>query len=106
MIEAQIARDEAMAEALAAFTRSEAGRNRKVVVLCGSGYVAYGQGMPTGVRRRLSGTRERILRLSESGELHFRRKRRPRHAKSRSRTSNSARSGGPWPTIWVSNPSP
>jgi uncharacterized iron-regulated protein len=71
MIEAQIARDEAMAEALAAFARSEAGRDRKIVVLCGSGHVAYGQGMPTRVRRRMPGTRERILRLSESGELQL-----------------------------------
>ena len=69
MIEAQIARDEAMAEALAAYSKSRSGRGRKMVVLCGAGHVAYGLGMPARVRRRLPGTKERIVLLSESGEL-------------------------------------
>ena len=71
MIEAQIARDEAMAEALAAFAKSQAGRGRKLLVLCGAGHVAYGLGMPARVRRRLPGTRERIVLLSASGELQL-----------------------------------
>jgi len=71
MIEAQIARDEAMAEAIAAFVKSEAGRGRKMLVLCGAGHVAYGQGMPARLQRRLPGTRDRIILLSESGEVQL-----------------------------------
>jgi uncharacterized iron-regulated protein len=71
MIEAQIARDEAMAEAVATFLKSPPGRGRKMVVLCGAGHVAYGLGTPVRVRRRLPGTTERIVLLSESGELQL-----------------------------------
>ncbi len=71
MIEAQIARDEAMAQALAAFVKSEPGWRRKMLVLCGAGHVAYGLGMPARVRRRLPGTRDRIILFSESGELQL-----------------------------------
>jgi uncharacterized iron-regulated protein len=68
MIEAQIARDEAMAEALATFLESDRGRGRKVLVLCGAGHVAYGLGLPTRLRRRLPDIRDRIVLFSESGE--------------------------------------
>ena len=44
MIEAQMARDEAMAAVLASFLQSKAGQGRTAVVLCGSGHVAYGLG--------------------------------------------------------------
>jgi uncharacterized iron-regulated protein len=71
MIEAQMARDEAMAEALARFLESEQGRGRKAIVLCGAGHVAYGQGLPTRVRRRLPGGKDRIVLFSESGELRL-----------------------------------
>jgi uncharacterized iron-regulated protein len=71
MIEAQMARDEAMAQALAAFAKSESGRNRKMIVLCGAAHVAFGQGLPTRVRRRLPGIRDRIVLLSESGEVQL-----------------------------------
>ena len=71
MIEAQIARDEAMAQTLSAFTKSESGQNRRMLVLCGAGHVAYGQGVPTRVRRRLPGVRDRIVLLSESGEVRL-----------------------------------
>jgi len=71
MIEAQIARDEAMAQALSAFMKSDSGRGRKMLVLCGSGHVAYGQGMPTRVRRRLPGIRDRIVLLAQSGEARL-----------------------------------
>jgi uncharacterized iron-regulated protein len=71
MIEAQMARDEAMAEALAEYAKSGPGRGRKVLVLCGVGHVAYGLGMPARVRRRLPGVRDRIILLSESGEVRL-----------------------------------
>jgi uncharacterized iron-regulated protein len=71
MIEAQIARDEAMAQALAAFAKSASGHGRKMIVVCGSGHVAHGQGMPSRVRRRLPGVRDRIVLLSESGEVRL-----------------------------------
>jgi uncharacterized iron-regulated protein len=71
MIEAQIARDEAMAEALVGFLRSPAGRGRAAVVLCGTGHVAYGLGLPARVRRRLPDARERIVLCSESGEVRL-----------------------------------
>jgi len=71
MSEAQSARDEAMAQALAAFLTSEPGRGRKAVVLCGVGHVAYGLGLPSRVLRRLPGTSDRIVLLSESGEVQL-----------------------------------
>jgi uncharacterized iron-regulated protein len=71
MIEAQIARDEAMAQGLADFKGSAAGRKRKLVVLCGAGHVAYGLGMPQRLRRRLPGLAERIVLFSESGEVRL-----------------------------------
>ncbi len=71
MIEAQIARDEAMAEALATFLGSEQGRRRKVLVLCGAGHVAYGLGLPARVRRRVPGITDRIILFSESGEIRL-----------------------------------
>ena len=71
MIEAQIARDEAMAQTLAVFAKSKSGKNRKLLVLCGAGHVSHGQGLPTRVRRRLPGIRDRIVLLSESGEVRL-----------------------------------
>ena len=69
MIEAQIARDEAMAETLCTFLKSEAGRGRAAVVVCGAGHVSYGLGTPARVRRRLPEIKERIVLLSESGDV-------------------------------------
>ncbi|MGO9112319.1 MAG: ChaN family lipoprotein [Thermoguttaceae bacterium] len=71
MIEAQIARDEAMAAALADYLRSEAGRGRKAVVVCGSGHVAYGLGTPQRVRRRLGDPNDRIVVQAECGDLRL-----------------------------------
>ncbi|MBI3947292.1 MAG: ChaN family lipoprotein [Armatimonadetes bacterium] len=68
MVEAQIARDETMAERLAAFLKSEAGKSRMAVVLVGAGHVSYGLGLPERVRRRMPETRDRIVVFSESGE--------------------------------------
>ncbi len=69
MVEAQIARDEMMASVLCSFLKSERGRNRTAVVLCGSGHVAYGLGTAARVRRRLPGVKDRIVLLSESGDV-------------------------------------
>ena len=71
MIEAQIARDEAMAEAAAAFLKSPPGRGRTMIVLCGAGHVTYGQGLPTRVRQRLPEVKDRIVLFSESGEVRL-----------------------------------
>jgi uncharacterized iron-regulated protein len=69
MIEAQIARDEAMAQTLAAFLQSPAGRGRSALVICGTGHVAYGLGTPSRVRRRMPEAADRIVLFSESGDL-------------------------------------
>ncbi len=69
MTEAQIARDEAMAENLCRFLRSDAGRGRTAVVILGSGHCSYGLGTPDRVRRRIPGITDRIVLMSESGDV-------------------------------------
>jgi uncharacterized iron-regulated protein len=71
MIEAQIARDEVLADSLARFLQSETGKSRTAIVLCGAGHVAYGLGTPSRLRKRLPHIRDRILLLSESGDLEL-----------------------------------
>jgi uncharacterized iron-regulated protein len=71
MIEAQIARDEAMAAAVARFARSPEGRGRTVLVICGSGHVAFGLGTAARVRRRLPDVEQRIVIFSESGDVEL-----------------------------------
>lgn len=71
MIEAQIVRDEVMAHTLAACLQSERGRGRTAIVLCGSGHVAYGLGTVARVRRRLPDVQDRIVLLSESGDVEL-----------------------------------
>ncbi len=71
MIEAQVARDEAMSAALTDYLRSEAGRHRKAVVVCGSGHVAYGLGTPQRVRRRLGDPNDRIVVLAGCGDVRL-----------------------------------
>ncbi len=71
MIEAQIARDEAMSATLADYLRSVAGHGRKAVVVCGSGHVAYGLGTPQRVRRRLGDANDRVVVLAECGDLRL-----------------------------------
>ena len=51
------------------YLTSEAGRGRTAVVLCGAGHVAYALGTPARLRRRLPDAKDRILLLSESGDL-------------------------------------
>ncbi len=69
MYAAQVVRDETMADRLAAFLQSPAGANRTAVVLCGAGHVQQRMGIPNRVRRRMPGVRDRIIVLSESGDV-------------------------------------
>jgi len=69
MVEAQIARDEMMASVLCSFLKSPQGRDRTAIVLCGAGHVSYGLGTVARVRRRLPGVKDRIIVLSESGDV-------------------------------------
>jgi len=71
MFEAQVVRDETMAHSVASFLNSEAGRGRTAVVLCGSGHCAHGLGIPSRVERRIPGIAQRILVLSESGDVEL-----------------------------------
>ncbi|NLE39973.1 MAG: ChaN family lipoprotein [Pirellulaceae bacterium] len=68
MIEAQIARDEAMASVLSEYLKSEQGRGRTAVVLCGAMHCSYGLGTPARVRGRMPDAKERIILMSESGD--------------------------------------
>jgi uncharacterized iron-regulated protein len=69
MFEAQVTRDETMAEGIARFLKSPPGEGRTVVVLCGSGHVSYGYGIPSRVRARIPDIIDRIVILSESGDV-------------------------------------
>lgn len=71
MIEAQIARDEAIAAALVDYLQSPAGRGRTALVICGAGHVAYGLGTAARVQRRLPDVSQRIVLLSESGDVEL-----------------------------------
>src|SRR5262249_51920431 len=69
--QAQVARDETMAERLTQFLGSPAGQSRTALVVCGSGHCQYGLGTPARVKRRLPGISQRIVLISESGDLHL-----------------------------------
>jgi uncharacterized iron-regulated protein len=69
MLEAQIARDESMAATLCGFLASTQGKGRTVLVLCGSGHVNYALGTVDRVRRRMPGVKDRVLLMSESGDV-------------------------------------
>lgn len=71
MFEAQVSRDEVMAHRLAEFMKSDYGKGRTAVVLCGSGHVSHGLGTPARVRRRMPDARDRILILTNSGDLEL-----------------------------------
>ncbi len=71
MIEAQIARDEAMSAALADYLQSAKGSGRKAIVICGAGHVLYGLGTPQRVRRRLKNDDDRIVILAECGDVRL-----------------------------------
>jgi uncharacterized iron-regulated protein len=73
IFEAQVARDESMAEALEEAWKDAPGKRdgKKpiAVVVCGAGHCQFGLGTPDRVRRRIEGMRERIVLMSESGDL-------------------------------------
>ena len=70
MYEAQMLRDETMAQAIASAIGAH-GKTRTAVVIAGSTHFAYGLGVPSRVRRRLGGLRDRIVLLSDSGDLQL-----------------------------------
>jgi len=71
MVEAQIARDEHMAEKIVAARKRLNDAEGPVVVLCGAGHVAYGLGTADRVAERLPSSRQRIVIFSESGEVEL-----------------------------------
>jgi uncharacterized iron-regulated protein len=71
MFQAQVARDETMAHALATFLSSEEGKDRRAVVVTGSGHVEHAMGVPSRVRRRLPDVQDRIIVMSDSGDVQL-----------------------------------
>lgn len=75
VFEAQAARDESMAEALEKAWKDAGGKGDAkkpiAVVVCGVGHCQFGLGTPDRVRRRIDGTRDRIVLMSESGDLEL-----------------------------------
>ena len=69
--EAQIARDETMASSLCRYLQSPQGKGRTAVVICGAGHVSYGLGTPDRVRRRMPKLKQRIVLISESGDVEL-----------------------------------
>jgi uncharacterized iron-regulated protein len=69
IFEAQVIKDEVMADAIARFMQSPDGENRTVVVLCGAGHVSFGYGIPSRVRSRVPDVVDRIVVFSESGDV-------------------------------------
>ena len=69
MFEAQATRDDTMATHIAAALRPADSTRRQAFVVTGSGHVRYGLGTAERVRRRLPGITERIILITESGEL-------------------------------------
>lgn len=68
VFEAQVARDETMAVNVLKAANAD-GKSRTVFVVCGRGHISYGLGLPDRVRRRIPEARQRILLVTESGEL-------------------------------------
>jgi uncharacterized iron-regulated protein len=68
MFEAQVARDEHMADVLSKYLESDEGKGRTAVVLCGSVHCQYGLGTVSRVRRRMPGIKDRIVLMSASGD--------------------------------------
>ncbi len=69
VFEAQVARDETMAENIVKARRGDDGAGRTVFVVCGRGHVNFGLGTPDRVRRRAPDVIQRILLATENGEL-------------------------------------
>lgn len=69
MFEAQAARDDTMAAHIAAALRPAGSPQRVAFVVAGAGHVRFGLGTAERVRRRVPGVVERIVLITESGEL-------------------------------------
>jgi uncharacterized iron-regulated protein len=71
VFQAQVARDETMAETLVQAFEALAGTGERpvAIVVTGSGHVRFGLGVPDRVRARIPGVKDRILLMSESGDL-------------------------------------
>jgi uncharacterized iron-regulated protein len=69
MYQAQVVRDETMADTLAEFLKSDAGRGRRAIVILGAGHCQQGMGTPSRVRRRIPGITDRIVIMSQSGDV-------------------------------------
>lgn len=68
---AQVARDATMADSLASFLESPEGKGRRAVVLLGAGHCSYGYGTVSRLKRRLPDTTDRIVIMSESGDVEL-----------------------------------
>ncbi len=71
LIEAQIARDEAMAARISDRMIKGPPAGAVCVVIGGATHFSYGLGVPSRVRRALPGVRDRIVLLSSSGDLRL-----------------------------------
>jgi len=71
MLQAQVARDETMAKTLVEYLSSEAGEDRRAVVVAGSGHVEHSMGIPSRVRRRMPGVDDRLVVMSDSGDVQL-----------------------------------
>ncbi len=70
MFEAQVIRDETMAANIVA-ARRVAGGDRTAFVVLGAGHMRYGLGVPERVRGRVPDVTDRLVLMSESGELRL-----------------------------------
>jgi len=71
MFEAQVARDEAMAAGIVAARRATGGNPRTAVVILGAGHMRYGLGTPSRVLRREPELVDRLVMITESGQLQL-----------------------------------
>ncbi len=72
VFEAQVARDDAMAQAIVDAIEAHDGPGKpQLAAVTGSGHVQFGLGTPDRVRLRKPGLRERILLMTESGDLEL-----------------------------------
>jgi uncharacterized iron-regulated protein len=71
MFEAQVVRDETMAANIVAARRSGEGPPRTAFVVLGAGHMRYGLGVPERVRRREPGLLDRLVLMSEGGDLEL-----------------------------------
>ncbi len=69
MFVAQVCRDETMADNLCRALDMPMTQDTVAVVLCGSGHVRHGSGIPSCLKRRVSGIEDRIIVLSGSGDV-------------------------------------